>query len=140
MKYPFQFNNSDLNREYSKILELENFPMYKGKMSDTEFVITINYKPYGYSSITERDEDYDLIIKLHEERLSTQLRNKLRTNPDDVSIYATGCSLTPTQLKNGKWGWVVNQFEEDSYYKGEEVNVNHTWSNNPEDLCHKEEE
>lgn len=140
MRYPFQFKNNNLNREYSKILEFDSIGIEKGDISETEFVIDINDNTYTYSSKTERDEDYDMMVELTLTPIQLSLKNKVKTNPENVRIFSTGCNLTPRQLKNGKWAWVVDTFEEDSFYQGDDVNVSSLWSDLPEDLVVIEEE
>lgn len=62
------------------------------------------------------------------------LKTKLEKNPQGISVFSTGCKLIPYQLNNGKWAWVVSFFEDGTYFDGEEVNVNDSWSDDVKDL------
>ncbi len=60
--------------------------------------------------------------------------------PDKLVVFSNGVELIPHKLSNGKWAWVVVSFEDSSFYDGEEVNINSSWSDNPEGLIGEGEE
>ena len=49
-------------------------------------------------------------------------------------IYTTGANVVPMQLSNGKWAWVVQSFEDDSYSDGEIFNPISAHQDNLKDL------
>ncbi|CAG0947801.1 hypothetical protein ANRL1_04569 [Anaerolineae bacterium] len=40
-----------------------------------------------------------------------------------MSIYTTGAYIAPMQLLNGKWVWVVSEFEDDTFRDGDLLNL-----------------
>lgn len=40
-----------------------------------------------------------------------------------MSIYTTGAHIAPMQILNGKWVWVVSEFEDDTFRDGDLLNL-----------------
>jgi hypothetical protein len=41
-----------------------------------------------------------------------------------MRVYTTGAALIPKKMPSGNWVWIVDSFEDDTYYDGECLNVN----------------
>lgn len=52
--------------------------------------------------------------------IEQKLEKNLGNSP---TVYTTGAYISPVLIGNS-WFWVVTEFEEDSFYEGEEVNLN----------------
>ena len=66
--------------------------------------------------------------------IEKKLKKQLEQRPSDVYVFSTGCTLIPYKLSNGKWGWVVSNFEDGTFFDGEEVMTIENWSENITDL------
>lgn len=54
-------------------------------------------------------------------------------------LFTCGCFIVPRKLEDGRWAWVVDEFEGDTYLDGEYIEVRHYWSKNISDLIGDEE-
>lgn len=67
-----------------------------------------------------------------------KLKQDLIECPSGTIAFTTGAHIIPQKLANGKWAWVVSSFEEETFYDGESVEVNESWTDNREELAGEE--
>lgn len=54
-------------------------------------------------------------------------------NQDDL-FYTSGAEIQQMKLANGKYAWVVVAFQEPSYFEGDEIELSHFHTTDPEEL------
>lgn len=57
-----------------------------------------------------------------------------------MRFYCNGCYIVRQRLENGKWAWVVDEFDGDTYFGDETIDARHYWSDDKEHLIGKEDE
>lgn len=84
------------------------------------YEITQNLESEAPETVGELLKKIDSLQK-HISDIKTEIKVAAKPEYSRTQIYTTGAYLRACELAPGKWGWVVEDFEDGSYMDGEDV-------------------
>ena len=71
--------------------------------------------------------------------IDKKLKEELRKG-NNPRPFTNGAFIVPKKLEDGSWAWVVDAFEDDTFYEGSNVSVDSIFTDDIENLVNIQED